>query len=251
MYSRNSFGSFYPIDSSIHRLNPVIKLINFLIAVILVLLSDSVYIIGFLLGLVVIMILLSFVPYRYYFNTFWAIRYVYVLIAILCLIFGTTLRECFIYMAKIIIVIEYLNILAFTTSPSESMYGIEKFLSYFNFLYLPISKLAFKINSILRFFPLYVTVEYKSLKAAASRGIDYRNLDIIKRFKLFVKVHKNVFRITNNKSKEIAECSEMRLFDLKQYRTNYRTNKVTFNDIFFLIFHIVLIYAYLVEGGIL
>ena len=251
MYSRNSFGSFYPIDSSIHRLNPVIKLINFIIAILLVLLSDSTYIIGFLLGLVVIMMLLSFVPYRYYFNTFWSIRYLYVLIAIICLLFGTTLRECFIYMAKVIIVVEYLNILAFTTSPSESMYGIEKFLSFFNFLYLPISKLSFKINSILRYFPLYVTVEYKTFKAASSRGIDYHNLNIIKRIKLFVKVHKNIMRITNNKSKEIAECSEMRLFDLRQYRTNYRTNKVAFNDIFFLLFHVVLIYAYLVEGGIL
>ena len=243
MYSRNSFGSFYPIDSSVHRLNPVIKLINFIIAVLLVLLSDSTYIIGFLLGLVVIMMLLSFVPYRYYFNTFWSIRYLYVLIAIICLIFGTTLKECFIYMAKVIIVVEYLNILAFTTSPSESMYGIEKFLSFFNFLYLPISKLSFKINSILRYFPLYVTVEYKSLKAASSRGIDYHNLNIIKRIKLFVKVHKNTMRITNNKSKEIAECSEMRLFDLRQYRTNYRTNKVAFNDIFFLLFHVVLIFT--------
>lgn len=251
MYSRNSFGSFYPIDSSIHRLNPVIKLINFIIAILLVLLSDSTYIIGFLLGLVVIMMLLSFVPYRYYFNTFWSIRYLYVLIAIICLLFGTTLRECFIYMAKVIIVVEYLNILAFTTSPSESMYGIEKFLSFFNFLYLPISKLSFKINSILRYFPLYVTVEYKTFKAASSRGIDYHNLNIIKRIKLFVKVHKNIMRITNNKSKEIAECSEMRLFDLRQYRTNYRTNKVAFYDIFFLLFHVVLIYAYLVEGGIL
>ena len=28
MYSRNSFGSFYPVDSSVHRLNPVVKLFN-------------------------------------------------------------------------------------------------------------------------------------------------------------------------------------------------------------------------------
>ena len=29
MYSRNSFGSYYPVESMIHKLNPVIKIINF------------------------------------------------------------------------------------------------------------------------------------------------------------------------------------------------------------------------------
>ena len=31
MYSRNSFGSYYPISSTIHKLNPIMKLINFII----------------------------------------------------------------------------------------------------------------------------------------------------------------------------------------------------------------------------
>ena len=44
MYSRNSFGSFYPVDSSVHRLNPVVKLFNFIVAILLIILSDSLYI---------------------------------------------------------------------------------------------------------------------------------------------------------------------------------------------------------------
>ena len=170
MYSRNSFGSYYPIESSIHRLNPVIKLINFIISLLLVILSDSIYINGFLLLLVIIMMLLSFVPFRYYFNTFWSLGFIYIIIAAVCAYFATTLETCLTYIFKVIIVVEYLNILAFTTSPSESMYGIEKFLSIFNFLYLPISRISFKINSLLRYFPLYITVKYKLLKASASRG---------------------------------------------------------------------------------
>ena len=35
MYSRNSFGSFYPVDSSVHRLNPVVKLLNFIVPILL------------------------------------------------------------------------------------------------------------------------------------------------------------------------------------------------------------------------
>ena len=49
MYSRNSFGSFYPVDSMIHKLNPVVKIINFVIMIILLILCDSLAINVFLL----------------------------------------------------------------------------------------------------------------------------------------------------------------------------------------------------------
>ena len=59
MYSRNSFGSYYPINSLIHRLNSVIKLINFVLAILLICLSTSVYVNSFILMLVIIMILMT------------------------------------------------------------------------------------------------------------------------------------------------------------------------------------------------
>ena len=251
MYSRNSFGSYYPIDSCIHRLNPVVKLINFIIVLLLVIFSMSTYVNVFMLLLVIIMMLLSFVPFKYYFNTFWSLRYVLVVVMLLCYYFHTSLEVCLIYMAKVVIVVEYLNILAYTTSPSESIYGIEKFISFFNFLYLPISSFSFRLNNALRYYPLYLTVKYKTRKASSSRGIDYSSLNIFKRFISSFKTRKNIRRLTKYKNKQIKECSELRLYDIRKYRTNYRTNKVSFYDIFFLLFHIVLIYAHAVEGGLL
>jgi len=251
MYSRNSFGSYYPIDSCIHRLNPVIKLINFIIVLLLIIFTSSFYINGFMFLLVIIMMLLSFVPIKYYLKTFWFLKYIYLLIAIICLYFGTTIETCLVYIAKLVIVVEYLNILSFTTSPSETIYGIEKFLSFFNFLYLPVSKLAFKLNSMIRYSSLYLTVQYRAFKASASRGMDYTNMNILKRISLSYNINKNIRRLTSNKNKEINECSTLRLYDINQYRSNYRTNKVAFYDIFFLLFHIVLIYAYAVEEGLL
>lgn len=62
MYSRNSFGSYYPINSTIHRLNPVMKLINFVIAILILLLSNNLQINIFVLALTFVMMLLSYVP---------------------------------------------------------------------------------------------------------------------------------------------------------------------------------------------
>ena len=248
MYSRNSFGSFYPVDSSVHRLNPVVKLFNFIL---LIILSDSLYINLFLFSLVLCMELLSFVPFKYYFRTFWSLRYIYILILFICAYFRLSITESFIYIIKFITTVEYLNILAFTTSPSESAYGIEKFLSYFNFLYLPITKFAFKINKMLRYVPLMLTVEYKTLKAEASRGIDYFHSNMFGRMNAVGTIYRNILALTKRKSRDIAFASELRLYNMKRYRTNYRTNRVGYYDLFFTVFHLVLVYAYLVQRGVM
>lgn len=249
MYSRNSFGSYYPINSCIHKLNPVIKLFNFILTIIILIISNSFNLHIFLMMLVFVMMLLSFVPFNYYMKTFWSLRYIYILVAFICAYFSCTMQECIVYIMKLVILVEYINLLAYTTSPSESAYGIEKFLSLFNFLYLPVSKLAFKINSILRYHPLMLSVEYKTLKASSSRGIDYYHTNIIGKTYAFSKVYGNIRRLVKNKNKEISFNSELRLYDIKKYRTNYRTNKVGFFDIILLLLHIILIYAHLTSIG--
>ena len=184
-------------------------------------------------------------------NTFWSLRYIYILILFICAYFRLSITESFIYIIKLITTVEYLNILAFTTSPSESAYGIEKFLSYFNFLYLPITKFAFKINKMLRYVPLMLTVEYKTLKAEASRGIDYFHSNMFGRMNAVGTIYRNILTLTKRKSRDIAFASELRLYNMKRYRTNYRTNRVGFYDLFFTVFHLALVYAYLVQRGVM
>ena len=197
------------------------------------------------------MMLLSFVPLKFYMNTFWSLRYLYILVAFICASFRMNMSGCLVVLSKIVVVVEYLNIISYTTSPSESAYGIEKFLSYFNILLLPISGLAFKINSILRYVPLLLTVEHKTLKAQASRGIDYYHTNIFGRMYAVCNLYLNVHRLTRRKNREIAFSRELKLFNLRRYRTNFRTNKVGFYDIFFTAFHILLVLAYLKDKGVI
>lgn len=251
MYSRNSFGSYYPISSTIHKLNPIMKLINFIITILVLLLSNNLQINIFVLVLTIIMMILSYVPFKYYFNTFWSLRYIYLFLIFFLYSLGINFNDTVCYLIKLIVVVEYLNILAFTTSPSESVYGIERFLSMFNFLMLPVNKIAIKINSILRYFPLLLVVNYKTIKAQSSRGIDYYNSNIFGRGYVFMNLFSNSLRLTKSKSKEINYASELKLYNDKRYRTNYETNRVGFNDIFFFMFHLALLYACVVEKGLL
>ena len=83
MYSRNSFGSYYPIDSAIHKLTPVTKLFLFIFMILVIIITHSWVVNSFLLVFTIIMMFLSYVPIRYYFNTFWSLRYLYLLVVLI------------------------------------------------------------------------------------------------------------------------------------------------------------------------
>ena len=246
MYSRNSFGSFYPVNSTIHRLNPVFKIINFILTILIIIFTNSLYVNSIILAYVIVLILLSSVPFKYYFNTFYSLRYLYILIAFLCAYFSKDIKFCIVILEKIVIVIEYINILSYTTSPSESVYGIEKFLSLFNVFYLKVGKLAIKINSLFRYYPTYLNIKYKTLKASYSRGISFKGINVFKKLSF----NHNVRRLTKFRNKEVYNYSLLRLYNVTKYRTNYRKNKVGFYDIVFFLFIIALIYVSLIEEGI-
>ena len=198
MYTRTNFGSFYPVDSVLHNLNSVAKIFNFLILIVSLILCDSLYIMVLLLIFVVILMFLSYVPIRYYFNTFYSLRYLYIGLALVCAYIGYSLNDYLLLMVKIIIFFEYVNILTFTTSSSESVYAIEKFLNLFNIFYLDVTPAAFSINNMLRYNPLYNNVKINVMNASLSRGIVYNKLNIKNRIKL----HSNVRRLTKIKSKQ-------------------------------------------------
>lgn len=251
MYSKNSFGSFYPVDSALHRLNPIVKILNFVIAVVILIISSNLQVNLFLLGLVIIMCLLSFVPTKFYFNSFYSLRYIFIFIIILCYFFGLSLETACVYIIKVVVVVEYLFVIIYTTSPSELNYGIEKLLNVFNILGLNMARVAVKVTNILRFIPLLITIENKILKSGSSRGIDYNNSDIIGRGYAVMKAYTNALRLSLKKSKDIKRNEEIKLFDIRKHRTNYRTNRVGFYDLMFFLFHVCIIISVLVERGVL
>ena len=247
MFSNTSFGSFYPVNSKIHRLNPIVKLLNFILMILILLLTNNQQIHIFLLIFVFVMILLSYVPIKYYFNTFYSLRYIYIFIAFICYFMGLDLNSYLIYTSKLVIFVLYLNVIVFTTSVSETIYSIEKFLNLFNFLNLKVVKLAVKINNLLRYYPLYLETKNKILLSSSMRGVNIGFFDIKRKIKL----HKKVKKLTKVRNEETFLYSELRLYDINKHRTNFRTNKVGFYDILFLVFHLVLLYIYCIEEGLL
>ena len=249
MYSNISFGNYYPNDSALHRMNPIIKLLNFIITIVLLILSMNLYTNVFLLILVVILMLLSFVPFIFYFNAFYTFRYIYILIFVICFLSGLSLQNSIIYVIKSVIVIEYLLVLVYTTTENELTTSIRKLLFPLRLLFINTRALSIWLTDIIKFFPMYTEVNRKILKSAESRGI--KNDSLIGRFISNIKLLKNKIRLTINQIKESKRYEKSKLFSYKKKRINYKRYKLGFYDIIITLFHIGMIIMYLMEKGYL
>ncbi len=251
MFSRNSFGDFYPVNSSLHKVNPIIKFLCFLISLIILIGTNSLELHSFNLALIFIMMLFSNVPIKFYFNSLYSLRFILIFLLFLFAALSFSLELSLVIFMKIIIIIEYLNIIIFTTSSSELIYGIENLLYPFNILNFNLKRLALSLVNIIKFFPLLITTEYKILKTQASRGIDYNHSDIIGKIYAVGATLKNTFRITRYKLRNISEVSNLRLFNIRKKRSNLRVNYIGFYDFALFSFHIVLLIGYVIEKGLI
>ncbi len=251
MHSNKYFGSYYPVDSFIHKINPVIKLVALFLLLIPIIGSMELKLHVVMLFFTVMLLYSSKVPLRFYFNMLYGIRYLFILLLFLLASRGLDLETAVIVLLKIVILIEYLSLIFYTTSPNELKYGIEKSLSPFNFLSLNLGKFANVVVNIITFFPLLFVTEQKVLKSASMRGLDYYNQDILSKIYVASSSLKNTFRLTFERIKEEKFASTLRMYNVSKHRTNLSTNKINFNGIFLLLIHLIFVAYYIYERGLL
>lgn len=104
---------------------------------------------------------------------------------------------------------------------------------------------------MIRFIPMLITNEYKVLKSAESRGIDYKYSNMLSRIFTRKLIFRSVFGITRRTIKDIKKEGNLKLYSHKRYRTNYKVNKFGIYDLIYLLVSLSLIIYYLYERGIL
>lgn len=251
MYSKGIFGQFYPVKSLMHKINPSVKLVCLLLTILLISFSTDLVMHLFLLTLVILMILLTKVPFKNFFNLFYSLRYLYVLVIVLGAIFTLDIEVVLTIILKIIIVFEYIALISYTTSVSELNYGILIILEPFNLFNRKLGNVSYFITSIIKFYPMFVANNTKVLKAGASRGIDYIHSGYFKRLFAFKMSVPTAFRETIREIKRTKLECNLKLFNFKKKRTNINHNKISFYDIILLAFHCLFLIAYILEAGLI
>lgn len=238
MLTNKYFASYYPVKSLIHKLNPVIKLICLFLLLVTTLFSDNLKLTLFIAFICLYLLYVSKVPLRFYFDSLYSIRYIFILFIFLLAAKGLYLNEAVMVLLKIITVIIYLSMIFYTTTPTELKYGLEKILAPFNILKLNLSGFINTLVNIITFFPLLFITEREVVTNASERGLDYFHSDILSKLLVVVLTFKNTLRLTIEKIKNNKLTSTLRGYSTFKYRTNYSTNRIGFFDILLLLIHL-------------
>lgn len=251
MYSKGIFGQFYPTKSIMHSINPTVKIVCLFLTALLLLFTNQLDLHLMFLGMMLLIISMTKVPFKYYFNIFYSLRYVYLLVLVVCFLLNVNVITLFAYLLKIIICVLYLAYISYTTSISELSFGIEKCLEPFNLLNIKLGGISYFITSIIKFYPNLIRNIDETLLASASRGIDYNHSFFVYRYYALFKTFPYSLKKTFNEFKKNKLECKFRLHNFKKKRTNINHNKVGFYDIMLLIFHVLFVLAYVFDAGLI
>lgn len=241
-------GRYYPIKSKIHFMNPICKIVCLLFYLITLLFTTDLFFTITLTIFTLILMYLSNVPSKLYFNTILSIKYLLIFILLINLLLGINFINSIIMITKLSVLVIYTTIITLTTPPTEITYGLEKTFAFLKVFKVPVNKMALSLTLAIRFIPTIIDQANKILKSQASRGIDYYNSDLKGKYVAIKSMLYPMVNLTIKRADDLADAMEVRLFSINSKRTNYRINKVTVFDIYILGVHVFLLFIIIVKG---
>ncbi len=248
MLNNITIGKYYPVRSRVHLMNPLSKIICTITFVLMCLFANSMLMNAMLFILVILMIINSHIPVKYFFKTIRSLRFILLFTIIFNMILNIYFETTLIMLSRLILLVLYTSILTLTTPPTEITYGLEKFLSPLKVLKLPVNRMALSISIALRFIPTIIDEGNKILKSQACRGIDYNSSNIKDKLVAIKALIVPMFVLTIKRADELADAMEVRLFSIYRKRTNFRQNKWGFYDTYLVSIHVVLMLTLIVRS---
>lgn len=236
---RNSvmIGRYYPITSPIHRMNPLSKILCTVIFVILMLLSNDLFFIGLITGFVFLILLMTKVPLKIYWQALKHLRLLIIFIIIINLIFSVNWKTIIVLVMRLVLIVLYTSVLTLTTPPTELTYGLEKFFTPLRLIGIPVNKMALSLSLAIRFIPTIIDQANKIMKAQTCRGIDYTNSKLKDKLIGLQSLLIPMIIHSLKKADTLAMSMELRLYNINKKRTNFRMNKWGLFDTYMFFVH--------------
>lgn len=227
-------------NSVIHKLNPVFKIISFILMLIGIFFVDSYKDIIMLGSYLILSIVYSEIKLKSYLKNIYSIRIIFILIFIIDLIFYRGINIIIYDWFKLIFIIEYISIITYCTPITEITYGIERILRPFNKI-MPINNISLIIMLIIKFIPTISENYYNIIKVEKQRGININKMYIKEKYKYKLGVIKKSIYISLHETKKTIDVMELRLYNYGKSRSNYRFNKWKKTDSLLLILNILIL----------
>ena len=241
-----TIGQYYPVDSSVHRLDPRTKILLTFTYIIALFLVDSIWgYIGVVLALAGA-ITMSKVPLKYMLRGLKSIVFILLFTVVLNIFFTpgehTIIKWAFINITwegiffaiemgtRLILLIVGSSLLTLTTSPIQLTDGIESLLMPFTKFHVPAHEIAMMMSISLRFIPILLEETDKIMKAQTARGADFETGNIMQRAKAMIPIMVPLFISAFRRAEDLAMAMEARCYQGGKGRTRMNTLQYTNKD---------------------
>ncbi len=222
-----TLGQYYQTDSSIHRLDPRVKITATLLFIVSLFVVDN--FIGYLVAaaFLVMVIRMSKVPVKFIFKGMKAI-YMLLLITMIFNLFltpGTPIisfwkikitiegvKIALMMGIRLVFLITGSSIMTLTTTPNQLTDGLEKLMNPLKKVHVPVHEIAMMMSIALRFIPILLEETDKIMKAQIARGADFESGSLIKRAKSLIPLLVPLFISAFRRANDLAMAMEARCY---------------------------------------
>ena len=252
-----TFGQYYESRSVLHRTDPRIKIILMILLIVFVFLAKNMYSLAFSAVAVIIMLLVSKVPFKMYLKNMKVILPVLIFTAIINLFYGegealfriwkieiTTggVYKSVFMAVRIALLIFISSLLTYTTTPNDLTDAIESLLSPLKYIGLRsvVHTLAMMMTIALRFIPTLIEEAEKIMNAQKARGADLESGGLISRIKALIPILIPLLISSVRRAYELAEAMECRCYNGGEGKTRMKQMKLTATDLYVSFFAVVI-----------
>ena len=231
-------GSYYAVDSKIHKCHPLTKILCCLLFIMSIVLFDSY--IPILLSIIIVffIILLSKIPLNLFSKAFLSTKYFLLGILIINIVFSGSLLSGIFIVVKMLLIMTISEVLLFTTSTSDMINGLKMFLYPLKIVKISPSKIAMYLVFAIHFIPTLLLQANNILRSQASRGLIFKELSFKDKIKACKTILFPMFSISLKKADIVADTLEVRHFSFTRKRSNIHFSKLVFSDIILIIFFV-------------
>lgn len=222
-----TLGQYYQVESTIHRLDPRVKLGGTLLFIISLFLFHNW--LGYLIAAIGLcsVIALSRVPFKFMVRGMKSILFL-LLITVAFNLFltpGTALvtiwkititiegvKTALTMAARLTMLIIGSSIMTLTTTPNNLTDGLERMMRPLKVVKVPVHEVAMMMSIALRFIPILLEETDKIMKAQLARGADFESGNIFRRAKAMVPILVPLFISAFRRANDLAMAMEARCY---------------------------------------
>ncbi|MCR4689686.1 MAG: energy-coupling factor transporter transmembrane protein EcfT [Saccharofermentans sp.] len=248
MLENVSIGRYYKADSILHRTDPRVKTILYIVYLVAIFMIKSTPALAALAATVILQAVMAKIKPRVLWETIKPLLPIAILILVINILtirqgnhifawkaiiitdYGIT-RAILMAIRIIFLIVSTSILLTLTTTPLKLCDALEKLFAPLNYIKVPVHDMAMMMSIALRFIPTLLEETDKIMKAQISRGADYDTGSFINRIKGYVTVLIPLFVSSFKRAEDLATAMDARCYSGGAGRTKLHPLKITKTDI--------------------